>query len=345
MGVVRKLSVDFITKSSQQRLLCDVMHETRGFILRLLSIVHIRFSVQRLHPLLLLSTCATIYLSIAVAQVSPTTASARDPHVVTVTFFVNDNRGNPVNSLRLSDLSVLDNGKPPLRVVSLGTATKLPLRLGILIDNNPGLGVNYSKEQLQYEAAPRWAFDFVKGMLTESDDMAFIASYSTIRHGTTFVNRDQVQPIDLNQFLKTDEPNFLGARDAIRIACGEVFGPDTAGPQRRILIVVPGFDQTGRSLSDYAQTISAAQRAGVKVFVSGWYGSPLQVIVSETGGYYFGGRLIEQRSKSQIDAMYVLSYVPSEPYRRGELRRLDLKTTDKSWHVRAPKRYLFLPAQ
>jgi len=289
----------------------------------------------------LLSTFVAISGSIGAAQVPSDNSSPDDPHAVTVTFYTENELGNPVDNLQISDLSVLDDGKPPIRILSLGTAKELPLRLGLLIDNNPYLGVYYSKKQLQYEAAPKWVFDFVEGMLTGPDDKAFIASYSTIRHGATFVTRDQLQPIDLNQFLKTDEPDFLGSRDAIRIACREIFGADPAGRERRILIVLPVFDEAGRSLSDYSQTISAAQRAGVNVFVPGWYGS-LQAIVSETGGYYFGW---PEHTKSQIDSMYSLTYIPAGPYKSGKLRRLDLKTTNKNWHIHAPKRYLAPSAQ
>jgi len=286
----------------------------------------------------LLAVFATTSLSIAAAQVSSVSPQATDSHAVTVTFFVQDEHGNPVSTLQPPDLSVLDNGKPPVGIVTVASAKELPLRLGILIDNNPYLGVYYSKKQLQYEAAPKWVLDFVDEMLAKPEDKAFIASYSTIRHGTTFTSRGQIQPIDLNQFLKTDAPDFLGSRDAIRLACEEVFGADPAGRERRILIVVPGFDEAGRSLSDLAQTTAAAQLAGVKVFVSGWYGSPLQVIVSETGGYYLGW---PDHTKSQIDSLYSLTYIPAGPYQSGKLRKLDVKiTTNKNWRVYAPKRYL-----
>jgi len=294
--------------------------------------------VRELHLSPVVSILVVMCLSTTIAQVLSASPPTNDPHAVTITFFVEDGTGSPVSNLQPSDLSVLDNKKPPLRVVSLGTAKELPLWLGILIDTNPYLGVMYSKKQLEYEPAPKWALDFVDEMLTGPEDKAFIASYSTIRHGATFVSRDHLQPNDLNQFLKADGPNFLGSRDAIRVACKEVFGADPAGQERRILIVIPGeINQAGRSRSDYSQTISAAQRAGVKVFVSGWYGS-LQALVPETGGYDFSGQL--QHIKSQIDSMYRLTYIPAEPYRSGKLRRLDLKTTNRNWHVHAPKRYL-----
>lgn len=296
----------------------------------------------------LLSTLVVISPSIGAAQVSSAGPPVNDPHAVTITFFAEDEFGNPISNLQLSDLSVLDDGKSPLRMLSLGSARDLPLRLGILVDNNPGRGVNYSKKQLEHEHAPKWAFDFVEEMLTGPNDKAFIASYSSLRHGTKFVGRDQLQPIDLNQFVKTDIPDFLGTRDAIRSASKEVFGEDPGGQERRILIVIPGADdQAGRSLSDYPQTISAAQRAGVKLFI--WsccsWSEPsrrtvgMRALVSETGGSDFSSQV--QHTKSQIDSIFSLTYIPERPYQSGMLRKLELKiATNKNWQVYAPKRYL-----
>ena len=288
------------------------------------------------------STLVIISLSIGAAQGSSAGPLADDSHAVTITFFAEDESGSPVNNLQVSDLSVRDNKKPPLSIVSLHSAENLPLRLGILIDNKPGLGVAYSKKQLDYEPTPKWAADFVEEMLSGPDDKAFIASYSTILHGTKFVSREQLQPVDINQFLQTDAPNFLGSRDAIRTACKEVFGDDPAGRERRVLIVALGFDQAGRSLSDDAQMISAAQRAGVKVLVFGgtvrlsawsWFPLPaprsLWTVAPETGGFAFSGPAHD--TKRQIDSMYSLTYVPAEPYQAGQLRKLELKiTTNKS---------------
>lgn len=93
--------------------MCGHKHENGRVILLLMSAVRTRLLVRELHLLLLLSIWATIHLSIAVAQAPQVTASATDPNVVTVMFFVDDNRGNPVSTLQLSDLSVLDNNKPP----------------------------------------------------------------------------------------------------------------------------------------------------------------------------------------------------------------------------------------
>jgi len=313
----------------------------------------------------LLAALAIIPLSIG-AQVSSERSPGSDAHAVTVTFFAEDEDGSPLTNLQLSDLSVRDNGKPPLRLVSLASAKELPLQLGILIDTNPDRGLHQRSatafqqfEHDWHESVGEAAVDFARQMMTGPEDKAFIATYASIQHGTTFVTRDQLRPIDLNQFLEENAPDFLGFRDAVRVACTKVFGADPATRERRILIVTPWAG--GRSLSDYSQTLSAAQRAGVKVFILGGVifldrGSMVgrgdvgwgELIGPETGGYWLQTPKPAEwfeHIKTEIDSMYSLTYVPTEPYQSGKLRKLDLKiATNKSWQVYAPKRYLMASA-
>jgi len=308
----------------------------------------------------LLAVFAATSLSIAAAQVPTANSPSNDPHAVTITLFAEDELGNPVGNLQISDLSVLDEGKPPMRIVSLGSAKDLPLRLGILIDNNPFYGIYYSDKLPEYDHTPQWVLDFAQEMLTGPDDKAFIASYSSVQHGAVFVGRDQLRPIDLAHFLKSDAPVYFGVGEAVRAAC-DVFNADPAGRERRILIVIAGSDrQAGSEGLRHNENVStAAQRAGVKVFTFGWLVSdhpgkgPLlyrPVYEPRYGWLETGGWVLTRQPdpaswfkllKSQIDSVYSLTYVPAKPYQSGTLRKLDLKiTTNKSWRVYAPERYL-----
>jgi len=317
----------------------------------------------------LLSTFVSAYLLIGAAQV-PASPPPNDPPAVTITFLAEDKVGNPVGNLQISDLSVQDNGKPPMPIVSLGSATELPLRLGVLIDNNPFYGLYYSDKLPEYNRTPQWVLDFVEEMLTGPDDKAFIASYSSVQHGAVFVSRDELKPIDLAHFLKFDAPDFFGYGEAVVGACKNVFGAEPAGQERRILIVIGGSDRQAGSeelrhypTSSYKTISAAAERAGVKVFTFGWLISdhpgkgPLvyhPVYQPVYGWFETGGWVLTWQPdpsswfkllKSQIDSMHSLTYVPAEPYHPGKLRRLDLKTTNKGWHVHAPKRHLTPSAQ
>jgi len=306
----------------------------------------------------LLFVSATVLLSIGAAQVSSTRAPTGDPQAVTVTFFAEDEHGNPVTTLLPSDLSVRDNGKPPLNIISLGSAKDLPLRLGILINTNrsrqgwPLKPARYDQfVRAGLDLTQKAVLDFLQQTMTRPEDTAFIATYASLRRGATFVARDELQPIDLGQFLEGDAPDFIGMYDAVRIASTEVFGPSPVLPERRILIVFPGRE--GRSLSDNSETVFAAERAGVRVL----FAECLDVDaigefhrtdwgIAQTGGCpvavptlglpeWFG------ELKSQIDSMYSFAYIPEGPYQPGKLRRLDLKIpANKDWRVYAPKRYL-----
>jgi len=325
----------------------------------------VKSSVMRArNAIWLLSALATVPLSAAAAQV-PAGPTADGSHAVTITFFVGDELGNPVSNLQISDLSVADNGQPPMRIVSLGSAKDLPLRLGILIDNNPFYGLYYSDKLPEYDHTPQWVLDSAEEMLTGPDDKAFIASYSSVQHGAVFVSRDQLRPFDLAHFLKSDAPVYFGVGEAVRAAC-DVFSADPAGRERRILIVIAGSDrQVGSEELRHYQTIAdqnisaAAERAGVKVFTFGWLVSdhpgrgPLvyhPVYQPMYGWFETGGWVLPRQPdpsswfkllKSQIDSMYSLTYFPAEPHQSGTLRTLDLKVTaGKKRRVYAPKRYL-----
>ena len=65
----------------------------------------------------LLSTLVITSPSIGAAQVSSAGPPDNDTHAVTITFFAEDESGKTVSDLQVSDLSVLDNGKSPLRIL------------------------------------------------------------------------------------------------------------------------------------------------------------------------------------------------------------------------------------
>jgi hypothetical protein len=55
---------------------------------------------------------------------------------VSLTFHAADAHGLPVNDLKLYELSLLDNGKPPQKVLAFGALRDFPIRAGILMDTS-----------------------------------------------------------------------------------------------------------------------------------------------------------------------------------------------------------------
>lgn len=58
---------------------------------------------------------------------------------VVLTFHASDVRGAPVSDLKLSELHVLDNGRPPQRVLAFDSMQDFPLHVGILIDTSQSI--------------------------------------------------------------------------------------------------------------------------------------------------------------------------------------------------------------
>src|ERR1700744_947698 len=58
---------------------------------------------------------------------------------VSLTFHAADPHGLPVNDLKLDELSLLDNGKPPQRILAFQSLRDFPIRAGILMDTSESM--------------------------------------------------------------------------------------------------------------------------------------------------------------------------------------------------------------
>ena len=80
-----------------------------------------------------------------------------------------------VNDLQQSNIRILDDNKPPERIVQFAPQSKLPLRLALLVDTSGSVVDRFSFEK-------RAAEKFVEKMLNGSSDLGFIEGFS---HETT----------------------------------------------------------------------------------------------------------------------------------------------------------------
>jgi hypothetical protein len=89
---------------------------------------------------------------------------------VSLTFHAADAHGLPVNDLKLGELSILDNGKSPGRVLAFGFLRDFPIRAGILMDTsesmegylarNRAISVEYAQRLLRQKADQAFVMDF-----------------------------------------------------------------------------------------------------------------------------------------------------------------------------------------
>jgi Ca-activated chloride channel family protein len=66
---------------------------------------------------------------------------------VTLTFHAADAHGLPFNDLKLSELKVLDNDKPPRRILAFNSLQDFPIRAGILIDTSESMEEHLSSNR------------------------------------------------------------------------------------------------------------------------------------------------------------------------------------------------------
>lgn len=262
-----------------------------------------------------------LLLNASAAQVAvPSTAEPK----VTVAFFASDDNDKPLSGVTQSQLQILDNKKAQEQVLELKSRSDVPLLLGMVIDVSGSLG---QSNRDQYQAAVHTASEFTKALLRRADDMGFFERFSTTMEATPILPRDQFLALKVD--LKPAGRTAL--LDAVRLGCDERMKTDSARNYLRVMVLLSdGEDNSSRS--DIRQAIASAQRAGVIIFAVDtagmlWQqfsrhqkgGELLHQLTSETGGFAFldldRGGLTKAFAtiKEQIDNMYLLSYVPSDP--------------------------------
>ncbi len=129
------------------------------------------------------SECAATS-SVSEASSSPTSGPDLDPATSTAgqwtirkvvdevaVFFGVTSGGRTVTDLTLSDITVRDDNKPPEKVLQFTPQSKLPLRLGMVIDTSGSVQSRFSFEK---HAAAK----FLQQMLTNSSDLGFVAGFA-----------------------------------------------------------------------------------------------------------------------------------------------------------------------
>ena len=89
---------------------------------------------------------------------------------VGLTFHVEDADGLPVNDLKLSDLALLDNGKPPRRMLDFYVVQDHGIRAGILMDASESMEPALSVSRAV-------ALRYAQHILRQSTDQAFVMAF------------------------------------------------------------------------------------------------------------------------------------------------------------------------
>ncbi|MDW5265729.1 MULTISPECIES: VWA domain-containing protein [Acidobacteriaceae] len=254
---------------------------------------------------------------------------------VILNFHAEDAHGLPVNDLKLSELSLLDRGKPPRKVLAFELLRDYPIRAAILVDT--------SSSMLEHLAAVRAiSSKYAQSLLRQQTDQAFVVDFGD---RSKILQPWTSDPVALTTGIRgatASEVSLLGSTtalfDTLYATCHYEFGKiNYAASANFIMLFSDGEDDS--SHVSLKQAVAMCQRVNTAVYafraVGSDFGSEgertLTELALKTGGRAFRDsdspaeiyedlRVIEADLRNQ----YRLIYTPPEVKHDGSFHRIDL---------------------
>jgi Ca-activated chloride channel homolog len=263
---------------------------------------------------------------------------------VDVVFTVTDKHGRFIKNLTREDFKVLDNKKPPARVLNFAAQTDLPLRVGLLVDASGSI-----RERFRFEQET--AAEFLASIIRPKVDKAFVVGFDS--------NPEVTQDFTNNPELLSKGVHMLrpgggtALYDAIYQACRKKLWHtgDNEAVRKAIIVVSDGDDN--QSTITREEAIEMAQRAEVIIYTISTNNSGtlqkgdevLGQIASATGGRAFFPFKLEDLSNAfndvqeELRSQYSVSYVPAEFNLDGSFHSIEIVVDNKKYKARARRGY------
>lgn len=262
----------------------------------------------------------------------------------TAVFFAVSSRGHTVNDLSLSNIQIRDDDKAPERILQFTPQSRLPLRLGLLIDTSGSIEHRISFEK-------RAAQKFMEKVLNPNSDLAFVAGFNNNIYTTQDFTSDQASLAKGIENL----PNIgdgTSVFDAIYYGCWKLAAyPDTGRVAKVLVILTDGEDNA--STKNLQQSIDQAEASGVTVYTintSDNIALPtdankiLQMLAQRTGGESIApGNLhaLDQYLSQLPDVIrsrYLIAYRPADFSPNGKYRTIRVVATKNGKHLKVHAR-------
>jgi Ca-activated chloride channel family protein len=209
---------------------------------------------------------------------------------VSLTFHAADVRGLPVADLKLNDLTIYDNLKPPRKVLVFQSLKDAPIRVGILLDTSESMEGFISRDQVV-------STEYVQRLMRPQTDHAFVEDFGYLSRiiqpwtGSPFALVNGIGEATAGR----DNPRGGTALfDTVYRACLYQFGKtDSPASGNFILLFTDGEDNT--SHVDLKDVVNICQRANTTIYAfrpdptEGSSSGPknLSFLTSGTGGRVF----------------------------------------------------------
>jgi Ca-activated chloride channel family protein len=296
------------------------------------------------------------------AQTSTSAAQSEEPYhfslavnEVSLTFHAADVHGLPINDLKLDELKLLDNGRPPRRILAFHLLEDLPVRAGILIDTSESMTEHVSSNRAI-------STKYAQRLLQRHTDQAFVMDFGYVSKITQPWTDDPIAlTMGIRQVIAGRE-NPLGGTamfDSVFRACFNEFGNiDHAASGNFILLFSDGEDNT--SHTSLQEVVDICQHSNTAIYAfrsepnAGFFSSgpkTLTELAAETGGRVFAGEDSEsgidndlRTIEADLRNQYRLIYNPAELKHDGRFHRIELKGPERVDSISVRSGY-YAPAQ
>jgi len=259
---------------------------------------------------------------------------------VILTFHVADSHGLPINDLKLDELSLVDNSKPPRRILTFQLLQDFPIRAGILIDTSESMEKNLPGNRAI-------SIQYAQRLLRQQTDQAFVMDFGHVsRILQPWTSDAAALTAGIRRITAGGERRFAGTAifDNIYRACVYQFGKiDHAASGNFILLFSDGEDN-GSYLS-LKTAVDVCQRTNTAIYAfradsESSFGSAgpatLVELTSETGGRVFhdtgseAGIYDDLRTiEADLRNQYRLVYKPAVLKHDGSFHRIELKAPER----------------
>ena len=259
---------------------------------------------------------------------------------VGLTFHAADAHGLPINDLKLDELTLLDNGKPPHRILDFYLLQDHPIRAAILIDTSQSMqpalkdsraiALRYAHEVLRQKTDEALVMEFAYSARTVQD---WTSSPSALATAIAGVQAGRENPVTGTAIFST----------LYRVCSSEFDGADLTTSGNFILLFSDGEDNAGQTTLENVVTASQHTNTAIYAFRSEPGGElfssgpkTLAALAAQTGGRVFAAsgadteidadlRTIEADLRNQ----YRLVYKPAEWRHDGAFHRIELKAPER----------------
>lgn len=262
--------------------------------------------------------------------------------------FTATKHGKYLRDLQASDLTVLDDGKPPEALRNFQSETNLPLRVALVLDASASITSHFNFEQQS-------ALQFFQQMLRPNIDKAIVVTFKstpTLAQGFTDNSKKLGAAVE-----DLSAGGGSAVYDAVNLATQKLMDSGDETPVRRVIILITDGEDNQSRISR-RELIDAANHSEVTIYAISSNFSNIQTrgdnilrqFADETGGRVFFPGKIENVShefkqiEQELRAQYVLSYKPADFIADGHYRRIQITAhNDKSVVVRVRRGY-YVPA-